>query len=181
MTPSPPLLETERLRLRPIELRDFDAYARFAADEETARFVGGPQPRSIAWRSFMTMAGAWHLTGFSMFSVIHKETERWIGRVGPWMPEGWPGTEVGWGIDRRHWGRGYATEAAVATIDWAFDSLGWTEVIHTINFDNVGSIGLAEKLGSRYRGVGRLPPPYESLNVGIWGQTRAEWTQRSRA
>ena len=66
------------------------------------------------------MAGAWAIQGFAMFSVIEKVSGRWIGRIGPWQPEGWPGTEIGWGIVRDRCGFGYATEAAAATIDWAF-------------------------------------------------------------
>ena len=175
-----PHLETARLQLRPLEWRDFDAYAANAADEESYRFLGGPQSRPIAWRGFMTMAGAWYMRGFSMFSVLLKDTGEWIGRIGPWMPEGWPGTEVGWGLARSHWGRGYATEAATASIDWVFDALGWREVIHTIDPRNAASIALAERLGSRYRGAGRLPPPYDMLDVGVWAQTREEWDRRRR-
>ena len=73
--------------------------------------------------SFGTFLIAWALQGFSMFSVIEKASGDWIGRLGPWAPEGWPGTEVGWGIVRSAWGKGYATEGAAATIDWAFDTM----------------------------------------------------------
>ena len=93
------------------------------ADEEAARYLGGVQPRPVAWRGFLSMAGAWAIQGFAMFSVIEKSSGRWIGRLGPWMPEGWPGTEVGWGIAREAWGKGYATEGAIAAIDWAFDDI----------------------------------------------------------
>ena len=86
---------TPRLLLRPLQMQDFDSWAAFMADPEATRFLGGAQPRALAWRSFMTMAGAWHLQGFSMFSVIERSSQRWVGRLGPWMPEGWPGTEVG--------------------------------------------------------------------------------------
>lgn len=44
--------------------------------------------------SFTLEAGAWTIRGFSMFSVIEKDSGQWIGRLGPWQPEGWPGTEV---------------------------------------------------------------------------------------
>jgi RimJ/RimL family protein N-acetyltransferase len=150
------------------------------ADVDAARFIGGQQSRHPAWRSFMTMAGAWHLQGFSMFSVIEKASGRWVGRVGPWVPEGWPGTEVGWGIVRDCWGRGYATEAAAAAIDWAFDNLGWTEVIHVIDPDNAASRAVARKLGSANRGPGRLPPPFDVYDVDIWSQTREQWDARPR-
>ena len=172
------LLETSRLILRPPRMEDFDAYAENALDAEASRYLGGPQARSVAWRGFMSMAGAWALQGFAMFSVIDKASGDWIGRVGPWMPEGWPGTEVGWGIASWAWNRGYATEAATAAIDWAFDVLGWDEVIHCIDPDNVASIAVAEKLGSSNRGRGRLPAPYEASVIDIWGQTRREWRDR---
>ncbi len=157
---------------------DFDAWAAFAADAETARYLGGVQPRSVAWRNFLTIAGAWSIQGFAMFSVIDKATGRWLGRVGPWFPEGWPGPEIGWGIVRDAWGRGYATEAASAAIDWTFAALGWDEVIHVIAADNAASAAVARKLGSRNRGPGRLPPPYEATLIDVWGQSRAEWEAR---
>jgi RimJ/RimL family protein N-acetyltransferase len=171
-------IETSRLSLRPPLREDFEAYAAFMADERSAKYVGGVQSRQLAWRGFMTMAGSWQLEGFAMFSVILKSTGEWIGRVGPWMPEGWPGTEVGWGIIPDHWGRGYATEAATASIDWAFGNLGWTDVIHAIHPDNAASIAVAEKLGSKNRGPGKLPDPLDHYDVDIWGQTREEWAAR---
>jgi RimJ/RimL family protein N-acetyltransferase len=173
-------LETPRLLLRPTLREDFDAWAEYVADVESTRFVGGVQPRPVAWRGFLTMAGAWALQGFAMFSVIEKASGRWIGRVGPWQPEGWPGTEVGWGIVRDRCGFGYATEAATATIDWAFAELGWTDVIHTIDVNNAASQSVARKLGSHNRGRGRLPEPYHEIVIDVWGQTKAEWlAQRS--
>ena len=168
-------IETPRLLLRPIHREDFDAWAAFMSDPESARYVGGVQLRSVAWRGFLTMAGAWAIQGFAMFSVIEKASGRWIGRVGPWQPEGWPGTEVGWGIVRDRCGLGYATEAATATIDWAFAELGWTNVIHTIDVGNVPSQAVAGKLGSRNRGRGQLPAPYSEIVIDVWGQTKAEW------
>src|SRR5688572_17491227 len=91
-------IETERLVLRPIRREDFEPWALFMADPEATRYLNGVQPRSMAWRSFMTMLGAWHADGFSMFSLIEKSSGKWVGRVGPWMPADWPGTEVGWGV-----------------------------------------------------------------------------------
>lgn len=173
-----PVLETRRLILRPTELADFDAYADFMADEPSARYLGGVQARSEAWRGFCQLAGAWFLQGYSMFSVIAKADGRWLGRVGPWQPEGWPGPEIGWGIVRTCCNEGYATEAAMASIDWAFQTLGWDEVIHVIDPRNQSSAAVARKLGARNRGPGRLPPPYQDAVVEIWGQTRQEWESK---
>lgn len=171
-------LETPRLLLRLPRQEDFEAWAAFLADEEATRHIGGLQPRALAWRGLAAMVGAWQLKGFAMFSVIEKATGQWVGRVGPWQPEGWPGTEVGWSIVRDRWGRGYAPEAATACTDWAFEMLGWSEVIHTIAPGNANSKAVAAKLGSRYMDMGRLPEPHQDKPVEIWGQTREEWLMR---
>lgn len=52
-----PVLETERLILRPPALADFEAWVAFMADEQAARYIGGAQPRSFVWRGMMAMAG----------------------------------------------------------------------------------------------------------------------------
>ena len=171
-------IETERLILRPPRAEDFDAYAAKMADAEATRFIGGAQIRAVAWRSFLAKAGAWAIQGFSMFSVIEKASGRWIGQLGPWYPEGWPGTEVGWGLVREAWGKGYACEGAVAAIDWAFDHLGWSEVIHSIDPENHASQALARRLGSTCHGPGLLPAPCADTPIEIWGQTRDEWHRR---
>lgn len=175
-----PVVETERLILRPPALEDFEGWCEMMADAETARFIGGVQAPSQVWRSMMSMAGSWALHGWAMFSVIEKDSGKWIGRLGPWTPHGWPGTEVGWGLSKAATGKGYATEGATAAIDWAFDNLGWTEVIHCIDPDNVGSRRVAERLGSYNRGPGRMPEPFHEMPVDIWGQTREEWRARKR-
>ena len=170
-----PHIETRRLLLRPTAPEDFEGWAALMADAETARHIGGVQPREVAWRGFLAMAGAWTIQGFAMFSVMEKKSGRWIGRLGPWVPEGWPGTEVGWGLLRGAWGQGYAVEGATAAIDWAFAHLGWTEVIHTIAPENAPSQGVARRLGSKLLRPGKLPPPFEHVAVDIWGQSREEW------
>ncbi|MFC5743525.1 GNAT family N-acetyltransferase [Dyella tabacisoli] len=174
-------IETDRLILRPPQAEDFEAYAANMADAESARFIGGQQLRAVAWRGFLTLAGAWMIQGYSMFSVIEKASGQWIGRLGPWQPDGWPGSEVGWALTRSAAGKGYAHEGAAAAMDWAFDHLGWADVIHSIHPDNHASQVLAKRLGSSLRGPGKLPAPYEQTPIEIWGQTREQWRQRQRA
>jgi RimJ/RimL family protein N-acetyltransferase len=179
-----PTLETPRLLLRPPEQADFDGFAAMAREDATMRFIGGVASRDQAWRSMAILTGAWSLLGHSMFSVIEKETGRWIGRLGPWYPAGetggWPGAEVGWGLMADAQGKGYAAEGATAAIDFVFDVLGWNQVIHCIHKDNAPSIRLAERLGSyRQREDVPLPPPVDVL-VDIYGQTQREWRERRR-
>ncbi len=178
MSPSRIVLETPRLLLRPPVAEDLEGFAALLADPESARFIGGVQPRTMAWRALCVMAGAWALQGAAMFSVLEKATGAWVGRVGPWHPEGWPGPEIGWGLRREFWGRGYATEASEATLDWAFEHLGWTDVIHCIAPENTPSKQVALRLGSSPRGPAPLPPPFDSKPVEIWGQHRDTWRAR---
>lgn len=174
-------IETPRLVLRVPRLEDLDAMTAMMSDAETARFIGGVMPKPVMWRVLMSLIGAWHAHGFAMFAVCERSTGRWVGRLGPWMPEGWPGTEIGWTISRDCWGRGYATEGAIAATDWAVDTLGWTDIIHSIAPENVASQQVARKLGSRNRGPGKLPPPLQDSVIDIWGQTSEEWRARRRA
>ena len=66
-----------------------------------ARRCRDHRPTSAGWRNAAVISGHWALHGFGMFVVEEKSSRRYIGRVGPWCPPGWPGFEVGWGIDQR--------------------------------------------------------------------------------
>jgi RimJ/RimL family protein N-acetyltransferase len=158
-------IDTPRLILRPPRAGDLEAWSGMMVDEPSARFIGGVAPRAMCWRQLMTMIGAWHAHGFAMFSVLERETGLWVGRLGPWQPDGWPGPEIGWAIVRDRWGRGYAVEGAAAAATWAFDALGWTKMIHSIAPANGASQRVAEKLGSRNLGPGTLPAPFTNDRV----------------
>jgi RimJ/RimL family protein N-acetyltransferase len=175
-----PILETERLLLRPPTQEDFPAYADMMADGEHVRFIGGAQSRAAAWRMWATFAGSWSLLGFGMFSVIEKASGQWLGRIGPWVPDGWPANEVGWGLSRGASGKGYGLEAASATMDFAFDVLGWADVIHIIAPENAASASLAARLGSTNLGPTQMPPPFDHYIVDAWGQSADQWRARKR-
>lgn len=151
-----PVHTTERLILRGFRESDVDAMTVIYSDPDVAQFItfdGKPQNREYAWRVMTNHTGHWGLRGYGMWGVEEKASGLLIGIVGPHFPETWPGQEVGWAIARSHWGRGYATEAARASIDYAARVLRWSHVIHVINPINVRSIAVAEKLGSRREGT----------------------------
>jgi len=175
-----PTFETERLILRPPSEADLDAWAEMSNDEEAMRYLGGIISRAETWRVIAGTIGAWVIRGYGMFSVIEKKSNAWVGRIGPLSPEGWPGTEVGWGLHPAYFGKGYATEAATRCMDWVFDDLGWTDAIHCIAPENKPSQKVAERLGSRNRGPGKLPPPWQDKPNDLWGQTREQWRARQR-
>ena len=172
-----PVIQTSRLTLRLPVLEDFEPLHEIYGDEETARYIGGHLARPGSWRRFLVMPGAWAVQGFGMFTVVERATGDVVGHCGPWHPIDWQGTEVGWAIRPKFFGRGYALEAAVAAMDYACDVLGWTQIIHTINHANLPSIKLAERLGSRWTQDAELAPPGSGTIVGIWEQSREEWSQ----
>lgn len=168
------ILETERLFLTEIEPdRDFDRWAEAMADEETMRYLGGKtMSRALAWRNMATVIGHQQIRGYSFMSVIEKQTGNWVGRVGPWNPDGWPEPEIGWTLHPDSHGHGFATEAAQACVDYVFDQLAWKRTIHIIVDGNEPSMRLAERIGSKRTGqIMEIPGIYEGL-CWIYGQDR---------
>ncbi len=148
------ILETPRLRLRLFQDSDLDAYADMVADAEVMRFIGERKPmtRAEAWRHMAMMLGHHHLRGYGLWCAEDKASGEMVGRVGIWQPEGWPGLEAAWTLRRKHWGKGYATEAARAAIEHAFRVLGAQHVISLIDPANHASMRVAERVGEKLEG-----------------------------
>lgn len=172
----PTRIETERLILREIDPeRDFEGWAESMADAGTVKYLGTkPMSRAEAWRSMAVAIGHWQIRGYGFFSLEHKQTGEWVGRVGPWCPEGWPAPEIGWTISPRHLRRGYATEAAKAALGFAFGTLGWDSVIHCIMEGNEPSIGVARGIGSAYLRTEKGLPGVCEETILIYGQDRPD-------
>jgi RimJ/RimL family protein N-acetyltransferase len=146
-------LTTERLTLRMFRETDLDAYAKICGDPEVMRFLGRhAMTRDEAWRNMALILGHWSLRGFGFWAVEEKATGLLIGRVGLWCPEGWPGIELGWALARTSWGHGFATEAALASLTYAFGELGQPRVISLIDPSNHASIRVAQRLRMRPEG-----------------------------
>ena len=147
-----PVIETTRLKLRRWRGADVAPNSAMLSDPGTARFIaadGKPVTTELAgWRNAAVMSGHWALHGFGMFVVEEKSSGRFAGRVGPWFPPGWPGFEVGWGIAREFRGKGYAVEAARASIDWCFATFELDLIMHCIDKENVASQAVARRLGA---------------------------------
>jgi RimJ/RimL family protein N-acetyltransferase len=175
-----PQLQTERLLLRGLRQDDFEAYARFHADPEVMRYISGsPVSRVDAWRSFAVMFGHWALRGYGMWGVERKSDGALVGRAGLWNPEGWPGLEVGWLLGREHWGNGYATEAARASIDFAFLTQDISRLLSVIDVDNVASQRVAARLGET-RGERRVIEfAGKTFTADLWGIAREDWARRN--
>ena len=166
-----PVVETERLTLRAFVDADLDEYARWHADPETMRYVGGKAlSREDAWRSLAMMSGHWLLRGYGMWAVVDKATGALVGRVGLWMPEGWPSIEVGWMVAPAARRRGFAAEAARASIAYARNALGIERVISIIHVDNAPSIAVAKSIGETFREQRTI----RGFPCGVWERATSE-------
>jgi RimJ/RimL family protein N-acetyltransferase len=147
---APDMLETERLILRQFLETDLDLCARIYADPEVMRYIGDGRTmtREETWRWVAAALGHWVLRGYGLYAVEEKYTGTFIGRIGLYNPEGWPGLEAGWLLGRQHWGLGYATEGAKAVVRMAYEQVGATHLISLIQPENLASIRVAEKLGA---------------------------------
>ena len=142
-----PTLETENLRLRCAEMRDFEGYAAFRTSDR-AISVGGPNTRVQAFDKLSEIIGHWHLRGYGRWMVADKITDEPLGVVGPFFPDDWPEPEIAWSVFEAAEGRGVAYEASVAALEFAFGTLGWTTAVSCTTPDNIRSQALAERLGA---------------------------------
>ena len=148
-----PILETPRLRLRMLQAEDFEEYAAIHTDPEVTRFTARMHlTREQAWNHMASICGHWYLRGYGMWAVVEMATNKLVGRVGYHCPEGWPEFELGWTIGRAFWGKGFATEAARAALDYSFDVMKRDHVVSLIDPLNVRSIAVAERLGEKLEG-----------------------------
>ena len=173
--PNGPVFETARLKLRQWCSADIAPNTAMLSDPGTARFItvdGKPVTNElVGWRNAAVIAGHWALHGAGMFVVEEKASGRFVGRVGPWFPPGWPGFEVGWGIASDFRGKGYAVEAARAAIDWAFATFELDHVVHCIDHENTASQAVARRLGAEKQGEADL----FGHVADVWVTVRRSW------
>ena len=149
-----PVIETERLRLRPFRHDDIVTHARIMADPEVVRHLGGtPLTREEAWRRMLCSPGLWSVLGYGYWAVQRREEGDYVGQVGfadfkrdmePSI-EGLP--EMGWIFAPWAQGQGLAGEAVAAALSWADEVLAAADIPAIISAANAPSIRLAEKAG----------------------------------
>lgn len=148
----PPTLKTERLTLRPLELRDFPAYADFWLDPRVVQFItGAPVAREQSWRRLLAMTGHWQLLGFGFFAIVESNGGRFVGEAGfqemrrELVPSIEGTLETGWGILPACQRQGYASEAMTAAMAWAQQVHPGRDFSCIISPENRPSLRLASK------------------------------------
>ena len=157
------ILETERLYLREMTQDDFPSLCNILQDEETMYAYEGAFTDSEAQEWLDRQRARYQKWGFGLWAVILKDKGKMIGQCGltmqPWKEE--EVLEVGYLFERSHWHKGYATEAATACKQYAFDVLQAKDVCSIIRDTNTASQQVAVRNGmtiedtwtKHYRGV----------------------------
>ncbi|MEQ8839961.1 MAG: GNAT family N-acetyltransferase [Acidimicrobiales bacterium] len=149
--PACPTIETERLVLRPLGEGDLDRYFAIHTAPDVRASLHKPDSYSPddAWTEMALMRGQWALRNSGQWAVELRDTGELIGRAGTHRPQraDWPGLECGWTFDPAHWGRGYATEAGRATVEWAFANHDDDHLYSVILPTNRPSQAVAKRLG----------------------------------
>ncbi|WP_022939885.1 GNAT family N-acetyltransferase [Psychromonas hadalis] len=143
-------ITTARLTLRPVILSDFQATHQLLSDPEVMRFsLHGPysKQKTTDFIKHCIQQTANNLP--SLLAVISRETGLLIGYCGFYKQtiKGIQEMELGYRLAKEHWGKGLASEAALAVKEYAFNEMGLTRLISIIDKDNRGSVRVAEKIG----------------------------------
>lgn len=140
------LIETRRLRLRPMEIGDLDEFAALHVDSEVTEFIR-PLDRAGAEERLRRDESEWSERGHGLLAVLDRRNGAFLGRCGlKYWPQ-FDETELGWALRRDAWGHGYATEAARASAEWGFSELDMPYLTAMISPENVRSVRVAERLG----------------------------------
>ena len=145
------MIETERLYLRQWRASDFAIFAEMNADLDVMKYFPKPLSPKVSDAIANKCSQLINDKGWGFWAVSLKETDSFIGMVGlnkahadmPFAPT----VEIAWRLHKDYWGQGYATEAARASLNFAFDTLGFDEVVAFTAVINEHSQLIMQRIG----------------------------------
>lgn len=153
-------VETERLILREILPSDDKGMLELDSDPEVQRFVGNKPIKSLqeARQMIAFIRSQYQENGIGRWAVVEKESNRFVGWAGLKLVKEPTNDHInfydlGYRLIRRYWGRGYATEAANASLRYGFEQLGLEQVYGMCDVANVASRKVLEKVGLKLVGT----------------------------
>ena len=172
------ILKTDRLRLREYVQSDFAGLYAILSDPETMKHYPKPYDEKGTQRWLDWSFDNYARYGFGLWAIERKDTGEFIGDCGITMQniDGQILPEIGYHINKEHWRRGYAKEAASAVRDWAFNNTDFEAVYSYMTASNVASYSTAASVGMTCIG--------EYLEDGVphpvYRMTREEWIKLSQ-
>ncbi len=168
------IIETSRLILREYTQNDFDALYEILSDTETMRHYPSPYDEDGTNRWIEWNLNNYAEYGFGLWAVTLKENGAFIGDCGITMQniDGARLPEIGYHVNKNHWRKGYAREAATAVRDWAFENTDFDSLYSYMTDTNVASFSTANSIGMK-----RIKTFTDERNGGmlVYAVTREEW------
>jgi RimJ/RimL family protein N-acetyltransferase len=147
----PESIETERLRLRIFRESDWNDIHEYYGDPECAKYTSGrPLKDYESWQKLAALVGHWELRNYGSYALQEKSSGRVIGVAGLDYPFDWPEPEIQWGLVRKYWGKGYASEAVRAVKKVSAEYLPDLSLISLIHPENSNSISLAKAVDAHF-------------------------------
>jgi len=180
--PGIPTLTTERLVLRPFEADDLDELVAIHAEESFWWYPRRGAMSAEETGAFLnTMRRRYEEDGFGIEALIERTSGKMIGWAGlavpHFLPEILPAVEVGWRLSGAYRGRGLATEAGAAAVDFGFTKAGLECIVSLYEPENVASGRVMQRLGFTHRRTTVGPRGKEvavmELHRGRWEEGRA--------
>lgn len=170
---APSTVETARLHLRAPREDDIDDFAAMWADPDVERFLrGSPQTREASEERLNHWIDKWRSRGWGEWVVELRGYGTTLGYCGLEDLDHSGEVQVSYGFAKQHWGNGYATEGARASLAWGFAHLAVDRIVGVANHDNLGSLHVLEKAGLRYEKDGTWygkPMRYLAISRALWG------------
>lgn len=147
-----PEIETARLLLRAFTPGDLDDLYLVFGDAEVMTYISGGKPRTreATRAGLLRTIEGWQNRGFGLWAVVEKDSGHVIGYCGLIFLEGTTEIELAYGLAKSSWGKGFATEAARASLRFGFEELKLERIVAVVNPQNITSQRVLEKLGMKY-------------------------------
>ena len=177
-------LTTARLRLEPLADRHLDALNAVNSDPEVMRYLSGkPETREETMAMIERVKARWADTGYSWWAALTLDTGELVGagalqnlrREMTLLPDPACPLEIGWRLGRAHWGRGLASEMALAICDFAFETLAPPELLAVCYPDNAASSAVMRRIGMESRGLQH----WYGKALTTYQLTAAQWRARA--
>lgn len=167
-------METKRLTLRNLNMKDFDALHEILSDPQTMQHYPAPFDEARTRRWITWNMDNYAQVGFGLWAVILKETGELIGDCGVTMQNihGNICPEIGYHIRRDHWRRGYASEAARACMDYIFEHTTFNNVYSYMKYTNEASYGVALKNSMKF--IEEYDDPVNT-RTRVYAISREDW------
>ena len=168
------IIETERLKLREYTYDDFDSLYEILSDEETMEHYPKPfDEEKVRWWIQWNIEN-YAKYGFGLWAIILKETGEMIGDCGITIQniDGELLPEIGYHIHKKHWRKGFGSEAARAVRDWAFKNTKYDCLYSYMKYTNIGSYSTAAANGMKK--IKEYPDEKNTVSYA-YAITRKEW------